>query len=161
MRQTANSWILIFIAILSSCGNSATYEEYKKLDNNIWHKDSVLTYDFDLPENADYNISLDIRHAYQYPFSNLYLKYQLAENGTKIDDALVNIDLFNRKTGKPLGNGLGDIFDYQVLILPKKPLKKGSKYQIRIHQFMRMEQLPMIMSLGVSVNLISETDSIK
>jgi len=59
--------------------------------------------------------------------------------------------LMNPKTGEPLGAGAGDIFDHQFLALPHQHFARPGTYKLTLEQYMRQNQLPGIMSVGVRV----------
>ena len=59
--------------------------------------------------------------------------------------------LFDQKTGKPLGDGLGDIYDHKVISSRSFMFPTKGKYTIKLKQYMRQDPLPYIMSMGVSV----------
>jgi gliding motility-associated lipoprotein GldH len=63
----------------------------------------------------------------------------------------VNIDLFEPKTGKPLGSGLGDIFDHRQLLLDDYKFPNSGKYTISFQQYMRVDSLTNIRSMGVRI----------
>ena len=61
--------------------------------------------------------------------------------------------LFDSKTGKPLGDGLGDIFDHKFKIksLSNYRFPKAGEYTFSVEQNMRQDPLLGVMSVGVSV----------
>jgi gliding motility-associated lipoprotein GldH len=64
--------------------------------------------------------------------------------------------LFDKKTGQPLGDGLGDLFDRQVLIFNDYQFAAAGTYSFKLKQFMRMKELPGIMSFGLKVEKTEE-----
>jgi gliding motility-associated lipoprotein GldH len=59
--------------------------------------------------------------------------------------------LLDPKTGEPKGSGTGDIFDIQVLALPNQRFAKPGEYTLTLEQYMRQDQLPGLMAMGVRV----------
>ncbi|WP_254245004.1 gliding motility lipoprotein GldH [Hymenobacter sp. BRD67] len=57
----------------------------------------------------------------------------------------------NPKTGEPLGAGTGDIFDHQFLALKQQHFARPGAYKLTLEQYMRQNQLPGIMAVGVRV----------
>ncbi len=151
------SYVAVIIIALSSCGKNGTYQEYKKLDNNLWPIDQKLNYEFKLSEKGEYDVVLDIRYAMGYPYNNLYLKYDIIADDTVYENALVNMQLFHKTTGKPLGDGLGDIIDHKVVLASGVSLDTVP-YQIDLQHFMREKKLPYIMALGVQINKTKKAD---
>jgi gliding motility-associated lipoprotein GldH len=61
------------------------------------------------------------------------------------------MDLFDATSGKPLGDGLGDIFDHRILALSDYRFETAGTYRFKIEQYMRQDTLPMILSMGLRV----------
>jgi gliding motility-associated lipoprotein GldH len=72
-----------------------------------------------------------------------------------VEARLQELTLLDPKTGKPLGKGLGDIFDHQIVALPNYRFQKSGTYTIKLKQYMRQDPLPDVMSVGVRVEKAS------
>ncbi len=151
------SRILIFlifsIFIAFGCNRTRIFENNVKFSNRIWNKDSAAVFDFEITDiNTDYKFYFNLRNTILYPYQNIYLSYSLEDTlGNVYDSDLTNINLFNSKTGKPYGSGMGDIFDHQYLVIENYQFNNPGLYQFRIKQYMRMDSLPEIMSVGLRV----------
>ena len=64
-----------------------------------------------------------VRNKNSYAFNNLYVKYELFHEDSLIKTDLTEVILFEPKTGKPLGTGMGSTFD-RILILSNRILSK-------------------------------------
>lgn len=53
--------------------------------------------------------------------------------------------------GRPLGNGLGDIWDNKILFKHNVRFQKPGVYEFILNQAMRMDSLPMIIDAGISI----------
>ena len=146
--------ILIAAIMFSSCDQNKVYDTYVDLENSIWNVDTLPTYNFEIEnENQKYNISYNIRYADVYPYHNFYMKYFLEDSSKNIiDSELQEIILFDKKTGTPLGDGLGDIFDREVLVFEGFKFPSKGKYTFKVKQFMRVDNLPGIMSFGLKID---------
>jgi gliding motility-associated lipoprotein GldH len=80
--------------------------------------------------------------------------YLTDEKGKVIHQHLDEIVLFDPVTGKPMGEGLGDIYDHKVLAFKDFKFPKKGKYKIQIRQYMRQNPLVDIVSAGVSVEKV-------
>ena len=87
-------------------------------------------------------VELDVRSI--YPFEKHPFK---VIDDEKMDELI----LADEKTGKPIGSGLGDIFDHKILILKGYKFPKKGTYQIKIQQFMRQNPLPDVLSFGLAI----------
>lgn len=144
---------VVVMAILQACDQNRVYDDYVDLDNSVWHVDTLPSYEFSIDDaSLSYPIYYNVRYALGYPFYNLYLTYYLEDSAANIiDTELQELILFDRKTGTPLGDGLGDIFDHQVKVFPSYQFPHKGKYTLKVKQFMRVEELPGIMSFGLRV----------
>ncbi|MGB3588456.1 MAG: gliding motility lipoprotein GldH [Tunicatimonas sp.] len=161
IRHWARSLVLalLLLLVLTRCDDNRVYEDNTDFDQTVWAADSLLSFRFqiDEPEQA-YNIYWNVRNTIAYPFRNLYLTYYLEDTlGHTIKTELYEMNLFESRTGKPFGSGLGDIFSHQVLALPNYKFDTAGMYQIRLQQYMRQDTLPEILSVGVRVE-VAEKD---
>lgn len=138
---------------LWSCDDSRLYEENIEFANKAWLSDSVVTINFNIPDSKKtYNLYYNIRNTASYPYHNIYVNYTLEDTvGRKLSSSLINTNLFDPKSGRPLGSGLGDVFDHQVLILENYKFDKSGEYNFKIQQYMRKDTLPEILAVGVRV----------
>lgn len=145
--------VLFIMALAVGCSGNRIYDDYVDLNQGIWHVDSLASFEFNVPsDTSNYQLSYNIRYAAGYPFYNLYITYYLEDSvGRTISSELQEIILFDKKTGKPLGDGLGDLFDREVIIFDGLKFPYQGKYSYKIKQFMRTEELPGIMSLGLKI----------
>ena len=137
---------------MTSCGNSYIYESYKKLPDKAWLADSVYMFDFEVKESQKIDLSCLIRYSLDYPYHNLYIQYALKDLlGNTLNSALINMNLFDPKTGKPLGKGWGGIYTQNIPFLQGYLFDSEGVYSLKVQQRMRMDTLPEILSVGLGV----------
>lgn len=153
MTRNAFIIIIIFLGALTACDDSRVYEKNSDLENKEWIADSTKAFEFEIKDSTiSYNIYYNIRNTVSYPFQNIYVQYALKDSTDKeLDSQLINNNLFDAKTGKPFGDGLGDVFDHQFPILENYNFKNNGKYTVTLQQFMRRDTLPEIISAGIRV----------
>jgi len=145
--------------VLTACDPGRVYEENVDLkspagDAYVWDVQQRPTFTFAIADTAArYDVYFNVRNAAGYGFYNLYLKHTLTgPDGRPVGPALLHqLVLMNPKTGEPLGAGAGDIFDHQFLALPRQHFAKAGTYKLMLEQYMRQNQLPGIMAVGVRV----------
>jgi gliding motility-associated lipoprotein GldH len=129
-----------------SCAGDRLFEEYEGLKSGTWHVSDTVS--FEVSKISVPNKTLvGIKYTKDYEFRNLYLRYILKDSlGQTVETKLLDIPLFESKSGKPLGNGFGSTFTrYDTLPL-------GTSYSsIHLIQYMRMEELSGIETVGVKV----------
>ncbi len=145
-------WLIFSSFFLFSCDSNRISEENIDIEH-YWQADSVATFDFLIEDSKiDYNLYFSVRNGVEFPHSNLYFKYWLTDSlENKLEHELVNFQLFNSKTGYPLGNGVGDIFEHQYELLTKYRFDYEGLYQLSFQQYMRYDSLPEIYSVGYRV----------
>ena len=155
--RTCFSLIVLSIFLLS-CDPNRVYEENQDIEDAVWQEDFSPKFRFEIidPQNK-YNLYLNLRNGIAYPYHNVYIKYNLKDSTEAIlSSELKEFFLFDPKTGKPFGDGLGDLFDHQFPLLKAHSFPSGGSYSIDIEQFMRLQQLPMIVSVGLRVEKSEE-----
>ena len=144
---------LLLSLALSSCNNNRVFEKNKDFDNNAWRISDIQEFNFDIKDTSKkYEIFFNVRNALFYEYYNLYVKHTLiGPDGKVISTSLHEMFLMDKKTGEPLGEGAGDIFDHQILALKKQQFSQPGTYTLKLQQYMRRDPLPGIMSVGVRV----------
>jgi gliding motility-associated lipoprotein GldH len=147
------------LILLSACDESRVYEKNIDFKGNDWYADSVARFPIEIKDQAvEYNMYVDVRNAISYPFANLYIKYNVLDStGKSLNTKLLRLPLFDKKSGKPYGDGLGDIFDHRFSLIKGYRFPYQGKYSLEVIQYMRQDPLPFIMSVGVRVEKAQAT----
>ncbi|PIQ49814.1 MAG: gliding motility lipoprotein GldH [Cytophagales bacterium CG12_big_fil_rev_8_21_14_0_65_40_12] len=141
--------LLLAFALINSCDRNRVYEEVYDFEEGIWNMDTIPAFNFEISDNAPKRVLINVRNSIEFRSQNLYLTYYLMdEKGNELKSELVNVQLFDAKTGKPFGKG-NSIFQHEVEILPNYSFPSIGKYQIKIAQYMREANLENVPSVGV------------
>ena len=153
MKKYALLSCLLLLFALSSCDKNRVFEKNKDFKDNTWAIADIQEFKFEIKDTVPkYAIYFNIRNAIFYEYYNLYLKHTLiGPDGKEISTNLHELFLMDKKTGEPLGDGAGDIFDHQVLALKNQTFTQPGTYTIKLQQYMRRDPLPGIMAVGVRV----------
>ena len=154
-----NKIVLLLLLTLSwGCNSDRIYEKNVDFPNRVWPSDSVASFEFRIPDaNVPYDIFYNIRNTLSYPFQNIYITYYLEDSiGNVLKTELINRNLFLPKTGKPKGEGLGDIYSHQFLLIPDYKFEHQGLYKLRLQQYMRLDSLPEVVSLGLKIKKAEE-----
>jgi gliding motility-associated lipoprotein GldH len=141
-----------------ACNDNRVYEYNYLMKQNNWYIDTVPTFHFsiDQPEKR-YNVFLNVRNTVAYPYYNLFVNYQLCDSvGNKLQGQQVEMMLLDPKTGRPLGNGIGDLFFHQFPVLSQYTFPYKGKYSVKLVQYMRENPLPEVMSAGVRIEEVAK-----
>jgi gliding motility-associated lipoprotein GldH len=137
--------------LLSSCSRNTVYSKYQTFENKEWYAKDKVTFDLEMMDTQSlHDISVMVRHADAYPYSNLYLFLT-----TKYPDGKITLDtleciLANAK-GEWMGDGAGDIFDITIPLKKSTRFPLAGKYSFTFEQAMRTDPLPMIMDFGFEI----------
>jgi gliding motility-associated lipoprotein GldH len=150
---------IIVLAVLSmailiiSCDTNRVYEDTATFNKAYWLADSIKYFEFQIPDKtAEYNLLLSVRNGRDYPHSNLYVQYTILDSTRReLDAELRNFQLFHQKSGYPLGNGSGNIYEHNFNLLSGYQFPYAGKYFISTEQYMRYDSLPEIYSVGIRI----------
>lgn len=141
---------VILVVGLCACDSNRVYEQNRDFNTKHWAVDSVAEFKFEADKDQVYNVYINLRNSIEYGFYNIYMQYSLEDTlGNVIQSDLVDYNLFEPKTGKPYGQGLGDIFSHQLPLMENYTFEKTGGYLIKLQQFMRKEELEGILSVGI------------
>jgi gliding motility-associated lipoprotein GldH len=89
-----------------------------------------------------------VRHTNAYPYSNIWLNVYYKEPGdSSFTRTRVEIPLAE-PSGKWLGRGMGEIYE-QRMFIDQLHLDRVGKYEMRLEQNMRVNELPEILQVGL------------
>ncbi|SMD43867.1 gliding motility-associated lipoprotein GldH [Aquiflexum balticum DSM 16537] len=140
--------VLASILFLMGCDSSRLYEEYRGMDSGSWNLTDTVTFVVPKPL-PDSKTLLAIKYNNEYEFRNLYLTYFLKDSlNQTIESQLIEIPLFDSKSGKPLGKGYGNTFTkFDTISINSSEVFSS----IQMVQYMRTDQLKGIESLGLKI----------
>jgi gliding motility-associated lipoprotein GldH len=149
-RLIAAAFLLV---IIYSCDSSRVYEVFEEVPEG-WSVGDTAIFDVPLtsPEQS-YQFTSQFRCDLTYPYSNLYYYFQVRdEQDSLLSSELLQVELFDPKTGAPLGSGLGDLYHVEDISLSGFNPDQEGTYQVTIIQYMRLDTLRGIDRIGLRVN---------
>lgn len=152
-RVCSRLGLLTIVAAFSffSCDSKRVFEANVDLPKRDWHIDSIPAFRFRVEDaSKPYNLLINLRNSEAYPYYNLYLRYYLLDSTQReIKSQQVELILMDPKTGKPTGDGLGDIYSHKYQLLGNFVFPKQGEYVVKLKQYMRQDPLPEINSVGI------------
>ncbi len=142
---------LIYFVLLGTfaCSEDRIFEEFKPLPNQSWGIEDSLRFDLGEIDPTGRQSLIALRFNEGYPFSNCYVRVLSQDSlGIIIENKLINVPLFDSKTGEPLGEGFGNTYTFYDS-LPFQ-FMAGTK-SIVLLQYMRENQLPGIEAVGLKI----------
>ena len=145
--------LLPLLAALAACDPNQVFEQNTDFANYSWDVQKKPAFAFEIADTlARYNVYFNVRNAAGYPYYNLFVKATLiGPAGPAGTPRLHQMLLMDPKTGEPLGSGTGDIYDHSILALPHQRFGRAGRYTLTLEQYMRQDQLPGLMAVGVRV----------
>jgi gliding motility-associated lipoprotein GldH len=146
MTKLYQAALLGIFLLLFSCGKDRVFEEYHSFETTSWEEsDSNLSSLDSLKGQA----IIGVRYTEAYPFSNCYIKVIYRDSSKVVlVDSLWNVPIFDKQTGKPIGDGFGNTFTtYDTLSFPFP----ASTREVIFLQYMRQPQLEGIEAVGFKV----------
>jgi len=144
-------FISFFTLFFSSCDNARIFEKNQDIPEEGWTKDDIIKFDVDIKDpSTPANFYANVRNADGYPFSNLYLFIKTTFPNGKMSNDTLECVLADEK-GKWLGNGLGDIYDNQILFKRNVRFPMAGIYKFEIQHGMRVEPVLLIMDVGLRI----------
>ncbi len=135
-------FISLILLVLFSCNEEKVFEEYKKIEDQIWNSDSILYFNYLITDTiSEYEINLKIRHNVDYEFSNLYVF--LEQDNVKDTLEIVLAE----KDGKWKGKGIGKMRELEKVIEQNKTYNSKNHYTITVEHAMRYGKEEKITSL--------------
>lgn len=139
---------LLFIA----CGNTGVaLDETKNFEESGWIQKQPIQFEVNVADSlAGYRMYVVVRQNNAYPFYNLYFSPSILDaSGKTIQRGLAEAILYDPKTGKPKGDGFGDIYEKKFLVYANLKFPRNGKYRIQMAQSMRVDTLAGIVSMGL------------
>lgn len=155
MRKINSVLFLIIVVVgFTSCDSNRVYEQYTEVPDNVWNSNNKIKFEFEIDDTASlHNIYINVRHATFYQYNNLWVFVKSSAPNGKNDIDTVEC-LLSDKTGKWLGDGMGDIWDLQIPWKMNVRFPVRGKYIVEYEQAMRVDDLPGIMDIGLRVEKV-------
>lgn len=141
---------LLVVFGITGCNLDSTYEDDHNFEDTGWHMDDQISFVFESDAQPQ-EFEVKVRSNLDYPYYNLYLRAELLDStGNSLKEELLSIDLYEPTSGKPMGKG-NSIYQLNIPAFGTLDLPYDGPYEMRLAQYMRVEELTGILSVGVRV----------
>lgn len=136
-RTVKGLLFFVFLAIVYSCDTQMVYSEYQELDNGVWQKDDMITFNFsELDSLTNHDVFLNVRNDNNFAYSNLFLITELDyPNGETVTDTLEYEMAL--PDGTWLGKGMGSIKENKLWYRENIVFPDSGVYKLKILHAMR------------------------
>ncbi len=143
--------LLIFATAIfaTSCNKNKVYEQRNDIAMLNWATEDVQNFEVEIPAEATkIKLKALVRYASNCPVQDLPLHVSVVlPNGSNLEqDCSVAI----KKDGKNQGNGLGDLWDNETLIVENTAVTAGTM-KVKIGHKWEKNKAPLIMKIGLFV----------
>lgn len=158
MPRYVRAFLFLFLSFgCLSCEPDTTYKGYEDLKDGLWYMKTTPSFKVEITDvTQTYNLYYLVRNTLKYPYYNLYVTREVVGPDGRKTTTLSELFLSNEKTGKPFGNGLGDIFDHKIIFLRDHKFENAGTYTFTFSQTMRQNPLPFVMGIGLSVEPVAQ-----
>lgn len=146
--------IVAFATVLLSCNKNLVFEQYQRIPEKIWYKDSVLVFNIAIEDSTrNNNFIISVRNDIGYKYSNLWLFLSIEQpNGETMNDKF-EIALAD-PSGKWLGNGLGGLKTREAMYRRNIFFPVPGEYKVFLQQGMREDYLQGISDVGIRIEAV-------
>lgn len=147
-----NRWsllALVFVIMAWSCSGDRVFEEFYTIQTGSWNENDSVRFDLhELKEKSGQKL-IAVKFNENYPFSNCYIRVISKDStGKTLNNRLINVPIFDSKSGKPTGTGFGSTFTrYDTLPIPIS----DQAVSVTFLHYMRQEELPGIEAVGLKI----------
>jgi gliding motility-associated lipoprotein GldH len=143
--------LVLTIILITACDRTRVFEENKKIPDGAWKQDFSVGLDAEITDTTTMqNILVNVRNAGDYNYSNLFLFVKMVFPDGKVTSDTLECTLAD-PSGKWQGDGLGDIWNHQIMFKPHILFPRTGKYHFEIQQGMRTETVKGIMDVGIRI----------
>ncbi len=138
--------------VMQGCVKNDAYEKNVDIPRFAWDYNFKPAYRIEITDTQSvYNIYVTMRRNLSYRFSNIWLKVECTRpDNTQDTSRLVEIPL-EEPGGKPLGRGVGDVYEHRMIVRSNAMFPQKGFYEFRLEQNMRENPLTGIMSVGIRI----------
>lgn len=150
MKALKNSWILVLLVFLYSCGDTPLYNKSYSFKNNSWEQNVKPVFKVNIPDTTSfYTIQITVRTTTDYGYNNLWFfihsKTPLGQVGREpIEMKIANPD------GSWIGETSGTIVENTVYFRHRKFPQKGN-YVFTFEQGITEQSAKNVMDISYSV----------
>jgi gliding motility-associated lipoprotein GldH len=145
-------FIVLLELLFFACSEpGVAIDETRNFDKSGWIQKQPIDFDVIIPDSVStYAMYVVVRQNNAYPFYNLYFSPSILNaDGKTIQKGLAEAILYDPVTGKPKGDGFGDIYEKKFVVYRALKFPRNGKYKIQMKQSMRVDTLVGMVSFGL------------
>jgi gliding motility-associated lipoprotein GldH len=143
--------LALFCFLLTACNTDLIFDESKDITNATWSYDAPIGFDFEVQDTTKaYQVLLDVTHVGDFGYQNCYVQITTRFPNGEEKKQPVSLELA-AQSGIWNGECSGNECTIEILLQAKAKFKQPGKHSIIVEQFMRVNPLPGIKSIGLKI----------
>ncbi len=148
------SLTFLTLIFLTGCGKSYFFSETTEIPAETWTYANIPEFEVNVDDvAATYNLLLDITHSADFPYQNIYLKFHATDPAGRETVTQVPVEFAN-KGGVWFGNCSNEWCHLEGFLQKNLKFSEAGKYVFKLEQYMRIENLEGIQSVGLKIEKI-------
>jgi len=143
--------LICSMLLFSSCGKDYFFSGTTDLPQQIWTYENTPEFSVTIDDtDAIYHLLLDIEHSVDFSYQNIYLKFHATDPSGAETVTQIPINFAN-KGGIWYGDCNREWCHLEGFLQKNLKLSAKGIYHFKLEQFMRVEQLSGVKSVGIKV----------
>ena len=135
------------------CKKEFIFEKEISIVDSAWNYNNILKFDFEINDiSKKYDLMLEVIHAGDYDFQNLYVKFQTAYPSGEKKEQVVSLELAG-KSGIWNGQCSGNTCAVEIPLQVNAIFEEKGKHQISIEQYMRKSPLRGVEGMALKIKV--------
>ncbi len=114
-----------------------------------WYRSDAKIFDFEIKEEANYDMVFCMRHSTGYQYMSIKTKITMTTPDGNVFEKIAEFTVADEK-GKYVGEGTGQLWDMEEAFTSGELMKKG-KYKIKIEHDMQIDPVILVIDIGLKV----------
>jgi gliding motility-associated lipoprotein GldH len=147
--------IFTIIIFSNSCNKKHFYQDYVEIPEKIWKQSQVVKFIVNIQDiKQAYNISINVRHGFNYKYKNIWLFIKTTSPSGKSRLDTLNC-ILQKNNNHWAGKCIGDICDIQIPFADSIHFTEPGKYTFEIEHGLREKKVPLILEIGLIIDKIN------
>jgi gliding motility-associated lipoprotein GldH len=149
MNKIRIAALSLLFSILASCSGDRIFENFESMETGSWEVSDSVSFELSNLDLENRTSLIAVRFNETYEFSNCYIRViSMDSASTILENTLINVPLFDSKSGEPIGKGFGNSYTrYDTIPF----ILKAETKKLAFVQYMRQDKLKGIEAIGLKI----------
>ncbi len=151
LRTAARFLILLCACTFVACNSDLIFDETLEIPNASWSYDNPVSFEFEVTDTTKaYQVMLEVEHTGDFGYQNCYVQITTKFPNGEAKKQPVSLELA-AQSGIWNGQCSGNTCTLEIPLQGKAKFKAPGKHSITIEQFMRVNPLSGVESIGLKI----------